>query len=273
MQDCSARRCVALIPRRTHPHFGGAVFDAWRECLSLDPTVQQRARLFFGQAAIYGLSAALMVMISVACSQDPQINQFTPTPEPASTTEPAPTPTPAPTPSPTATPAPASAPSRATTAAPTPSPTPAPTPAPTPSPTPTPTPAPTPLPTTTPVPPLAPSPTPVETAAPAPPPTPTPARGPTPSPATTLTSDRAALVALYYAADGANWTNATNWLSDSPLSHWYGVGTDFDDRVTRLDLTVNQLNAPELGRFANLTYGQPRTQRSERGDSPEVGGS
>ena len=36
-------------------------------------------------------------------------------------------------------------------------------------------------------------------------------------------SDRAALVALYEATDGENWTNNTNWLSDRPIGEWYGV--------------------------------------------------
>lgn len=39
--------------------------------------------------------------------------------------------------------------------------------------------------------------------------------------------ERAALVALYKATDGDNWTNKTNWCSDKPISEWYGVGKDF----------------------------------------------
>ena len=39
-------------------------------------------------------------------------------------------------------------------------------------------------------------------------------------------TDRAALVALYNATDGANWRNNTNWLSPRPLGEWYGVTTD-----------------------------------------------
>ena len=38
--------------------------------------------------------------------------------------------------------------------------------------------------------------------------------------------DRDALVALYNATDGANWTNNTNWLSNEALSEWFGVSTD-----------------------------------------------
>ena len=41
-----------------------------------------------------------------------------------------------------------------------------------------------------------------------------------------VTADREALVALYDATGGTNWTNNTNWLSNEPLSEWYGVETD-----------------------------------------------
>ena len=47
---------------------------------------------------------------------------------------------------------------------------------------------------------------------------------------------RAALVALYEAADGPNWANSENWLTDVPLGDWYGVDTDGLGRVLRLDL-------------------------------------
>ena len=40
--------------------------------------------------------------------------------------------------------------------------------------------------------------------------------------------DRAALVALYEATDGANWKYDYYWLSDVPLNEWYGVTTDVD---------------------------------------------
>ena len=68
-------------------------------------------------------------------------------------------------------------------------------------------------------------------------------------------SDRAALVALYHAADGANWSNNRNWLSDAPLGEWHGVTTDRSGQVTELRLPQNQLSGPippELGSLANL---------------------
>ena len=70
-------------------------------------------------------------------------------------------------------------------------------------------------------------------------PTPTPTVTPTPRPSgaqTSAASDRAALVALYNAAGGANWTNNTNWLSARPLGEWHGVTTDGNGRVTELNL-------------------------------------
>ena len=51
-----------------------------------------------------------------------------------------------------------------------------------------------------------------------------------------VATDRAALVALYNATDGANWIDNTNWLTDAPLGEWYGVETDATGRVVKLNL-------------------------------------
>ena len=69
-----------------------------------------------------------------------------------------------------------------------------------------------------------------------------------------LATDREALVAVYNATDGANWSNNRNWLSDEPLEEWHGV-TVHDGRVTRLVLNNNQLAGSipaELGELARL---------------------
>ena len=50
--------------------------------------------------------------------------------------------------------------------------------------------------------------------------------------------DRAVLVELYNATDGANWTNNTNWLSDEPMREWHGVVTDDEGRVAELSLST-----------------------------------
>ncbi|MYI06995.1 MAG: hypothetical protein F4059_06715, partial [Gemmatimonadetes bacterium] len=73
---------------------------------------------------------------------------------------------------------------------------------------------------------------------------------------TVANPDRAVLVALYEATDGPNWMDATNWLTDAPLGEWYGVETDDQGRVTRVELRGNALNGvipPEVGSLANLT--------------------
>ena len=57
--------------------------------------------------------------------------------------------------------------------------------------------------------------------------------------------DRAVLIALYEATDGANWDENTNWLSSTySLDQWDGVYTDDEGRVTGLDLDWNELTGP-----------------------------
>ena len=70
-----------------------------------------------------------------------------------------------------------------------------------------------------------------------------------------LSADRAALVALFEATSGPIWTFAEDWLTDAPLNEWYGVDTDGQGRVTRLELGGNQLTGPlppEIGQLARL---------------------
>ena len=67
---------------------------------------------------------------------------------------------------------------------------------------------------------------------------------------------REALVALYDATDGDNWTDNTNWLTDKDISTWYGVEV-CDCRITGLDLSENNLKgriSPELGKLTDLSY-------------------
>ena len=65
--------------------------------------------------------------------------------------------------------------------------------------------------------------------------------GPTGTALADADGDRAALVALYNATDGQNWTDNANWLSDQPLGDWFGITTDANGRVTELDLSDNSL--------------------------------
>ena len=76
-----------------------------------------------------------------------------------------------------------------------------------------------------------------------------------PAEPTSPETDREALVALYNATGGPNWNSNDNWLSDVPISQWYGIVTDDSGRVIALGLYDNQLSGeipPELGNLANL---------------------
>ena len=82
----------------------------------------------------------------------------------------------------------------------------------------------------------------------------------TPLPATQASpeTDRAALEAVYEALGGENWFRNDNWLSNEPLSRWFGVTTE-DGRVVALRLSDrNNLTGPlpdalwELTRLRHL---------------------
>lgn len=67
--------------------------------------------------------------------------------------------------------------------------------------------------------------------------------------------DRETLIAIYNATDGPNWTSQDNWLSDTPISTWYGITTNDMDRVTRIHLgNVGMAGSipAEFGQLAHL---------------------
>ena len=66
-------------------------------------------------------------------------------------------------------------------------------------------------------------------------------------------ADKEALVALYDATDGANWTNKQNWKTAQALSTWFGVTTGADGRVTGLDLFSNGLSGTIPAELGDLT--------------------
>ena len=53
--------------------------------------------------------------------------------------------------------------------------------------------------------------------------------------------ERAALAALYEATDGVNWKRSDNWLTNEPISAWFGVHTDETGHVSDLALDNNRL--------------------------------
>ena len=66
-------------------------------------------------------------------------------------------------------------------------------------------------------------------------------------------SEYAALLALYNATDGINWTSKTYWMTGYPVSSWHGITVD-SGHVIGVVLPANNLRGsipPELG---NLKY-------------------
>ena len=71
---------------------------------------------------------------------------------------------------------------------------------------------------------------------------------------TSASTDRDALIALYEATDGPNWTNNENWLSDASLRSWTGVSTNDEGRVTGIHLGSNELSGPIPAALGQMTY-------------------
>ena len=87
-------------------------------------------------------------------------------------------------------------------------------------------------------------------------------------------SDREVLEAFYHATGGPDWFFNTNWLSDAPLSEWYGVSTNEQGRVERLTLQRNNLTGalpPELPRLTSLQYLSLLFNQLSGPISPELG--
>lgn len=69
-----------------------------------------------------------------------------------------------------------------------------------------------------------------------------------------ISQDSLRLVSVYKSTDGPNWINSTNWLSDLPVSEWYGI-TVQDSAVTAIELPRNHLSGqmPEdIGQMVSL---------------------
>ncbi|CAN0113723.1 unnamed protein product [Ectocarpus sp. 6 AP-2014] len=67
--------------------------------------------------------------------------------------------------------------------------------------------------------------------------------------------DRDALVALFHATGGDNWTRKSNWCTSAKLGTWKGVKVNEEGRVVELDLSDNNLRGTipvELGKLGAL---------------------
>ena len=77
--------------------------------------------------------------------------------------------------------------------------------------------------------------------------------GPSCTVADTPEADRLMLEAFYDVAGGPNWRHRTNWKTSAALGEWYGVETDADGRVVRLNLDSNNVIGPIPADLGNLT--------------------
>ncbi len=70
-----------------------------------------------------------------------------------------------------------------------------------------------------------------------------------------LAQDSLALVALFDATAGNNWTNRTNWKK-TEVKNWYGVSVDENFNITSINLSENNLTGTlptEFGKFSFLS--------------------
>ncbi|MFY0625914.1 MAG: leucine-rich repeat domain-containing protein [Reichenbachiella sp.] len=91
-----------------------------------------------------------------------------------------------------------------------------------------------------------------------------------------VSSPAEALMAIYNATDGANWSNNSGWDGETAdFNTWHGVTADDDNNVIGLDLASNGLLGtipPEIGDLIHLTSLNLRTNGSLTGSIPaEIG--
>ena len=66
--------------------------------------------------------------------------------------------------------------------------------------------------------------------------------------------DLAPLLALFDSTDGNYWGRYDLWFSNEPLGTWYGITTNAEGRVTKIDLTGNSLSGPIPAEPSQLEY-------------------
>ena len=69
-----------------------------------------------------------------------------------------------------------------------------------------------------------------------------------------VSAERAALMALYYSTDGANWFDNSGWNTGSPYCTWEGVTCDGAGHVTSLILYKNHLEGTIPPAIGDLVY-------------------
>ena len=86
--------------------------------------------------------------------------------------------------------------------------------------------------------------------------------------------ERKALVTLYKATNGPNWSRKGNWLTDEPVGSWFGVEVSEEGAVMGLHLNRNGLVGPipaELGKLSELRVLNLIQNRLSGPIAPELG--
>lgn len=94
------------------------------------------------------------------------------------------------------------------------------------------------------------------------------------APLTTMNRDEFALTAFFEATNGELWATSTNWVTDAPLSEWYGVELNEDGRVRLIDLIENSLTGtipPEIAKLNELEELHLEKNLIEGSLPPEIG--
>ena len=68
-------------------------------------------------------------------------------------------------------------------------------------------------------------------------------------------AERDALVAIFNATNGSEWIESENWVTDEFVGVWFGITTDADGRVVKLELGSNGLQGtipPEIAALSRL---------------------
>ncbi len=90
-------------------------------------------------------------------------------------------------------------------------------------------------------------------------------------PETRLDRERKILIEFYKVTNGAIWTDKTNWCSDKPVGEWFGITTDEQGYVSRIEMIRNSLVGTipaSVGELVNLKYFNVHGNRL-KGEIPE----
>lgn len=72
-------------------------------------------------------------------------------------------------------------------------------------------------------------------------------------------SERSILESFYKALDGDEWGHKENWLSDKPLNEWYGITTDEEGKVVKIQLSDTMRGkVPANLKYASIYFNVPK---------------